>query len=235
LDEVNNLKPCFLWILRFNLPTLLCFFKAVGFCNIVSDPHPADSPFLLSLVRQLAGEFSNQVQALEQPIWFVSIRLWQRPLTQRVNGKLALFAEQANSLYLEQAYRQRVIVFESAGDRILVRHLGLRRPSAFAGAGSDLKLLAQLTPGDLEDLPGCRLNVQKTQTGWQANMFPGDRCRFPYDGKVGEVVLGFELTENQFLTFDRGVDSETGRSLWGALMGPYRYQKMQDFSHELPL
>ncbi len=201
----------------------------------MSDCYSADSPFLVSLVGQLAGEFSNQTQALDQPVWFVNLRLWQRPLAQRPNGKLALFAEQANSLYPEQAYRQRVITFETVSDRILARYLGLRCPSAFAGAASNLKLLAQLTPGDLEDLPGCCLDVQPTLTGWQAKMFPGDRCRFPYDGKVGEVVLGFELTESHFLTYDRGVDPETGRSLWGALMGPYIYQKVQDFAHELPV
>jgi CpeT/CpcT family (DUF1001) len=196
---------------------------------------PAIHSALLSLVGQLAGEFSNQVQAVDQPVWFVNLRLWQRPLAQRVSGKLALFAEQANALYPEQAYRQRVMMFEAFDDRILVQYFGLKSPLSFAGAGSNLQLLVQLTPGDLADLPGCRLEVHQTTTGWEAKMFPGDRCRFPYDGKVGEVVLGFELIGNRFLTYDRGVDPETGQSLWGALMGPYKYQKVQDFAHELPV
>jgi hypothetical protein len=200
----------------------------------VSAIHSASSSALLSLVGQLAGEFSNQTQALDQPVWFVNLRLWQRPLAQRVNGKLALFAEQANALYPEQAYRQRVMVFETVAGRILVQYFCLKHPSSFIGAGSNLQLLTQLTPGDLAGLPGCRLEVLRTVTGWRAEMFPGDRCQFPYDGKVGEVVLGFELSGNRFLTYDRGVDPETGRSLWGALMGPYEYQKVQNFAHELP-
>jgi hypothetical protein len=38
-------------------------------------------------------------------------------------------------------------------------------------------------------------------------------------------VLGFEASETQFLSYDRGVDPETGQSLWGAMMGPYRHRK----------
>ncbi len=64
---------------------------------------------------------------------------------------LHYFAEQANAFYAEQAYRQRVMVFETFGDRRLVQFFGLKglkHPSNFVGAGSDLQLLSQLTPGD---------------------------------------------------------------------------------------
>lgn len=35
---------------------------------------------LTTLASYLAGEFSNQAQAIEQPAWYVSLRLWIRPV-----------------------------------------------------------------------------------------------------------------------------------------------------------
>lgn len=194
------------------------------------------SQSLLDLARWLAGEFENRAQAMESPAWFVHLRLWQRPLPQQIEG-IGLFAEQANALYLDQAYRQRVMVLsEIAGTHQLqVQYLALKQPEKFRGAGANPGLLAELTLADLEWLPGCSLVVEQQNNTFRARMQPGDHCRFNYQDKVSEVVLGFEASANQFCSYDRGVDPETGQSLWGALMGPYQFSKCQDFSGELPL
>lgn len=38
------------------------------------------SQTLITLAQWLAGEFENRSQALDQPAWFVHLRLWHRPL-----------------------------------------------------------------------------------------------------------------------------------------------------------
>lgn len=191
---------------------------------------------ITTLAQWLAGEFENRAQAMEQPAWFVNLRLWYRPLPQRIEGNLALFAEQSNVLFLDQSYRQRVVVLkETEPQRLQAQYLALKQPEKFRGAGANPTLLSTLSFADLESLPGCTLTVTQQDGTFTAQLEPGAKCCFQYQGKILQVVLGFELTQERFLSYDRGIDPETGQALWGALMGPYEFSKCQDFAPELPL
>jgi hypothetical protein len=194
-----------------------------------------DSQNLLTLARWLAGEYENRDQAIADPVWFVNLRLWYRPLPQRLEGKLAFFAEQANVLQIQNSYRQRIAVLHEQDAQIVVQYWAFQHPEHFRGAGQDGDRLSKITLQDLEPLPGCRLTVTFTGTIFRAEPAPNAKCCFQYEGQTRQVVLGFEVSPTQFLSFDRGVDPETGRSLWGALMGPYQFRKCQDFGQELPL
>lgn len=194
----------------------------------------SDSKALTTLVQWLAGEFDNRQQAFEQPAWFVHLRLWQRPLRQRIQGNLALFVEQANALYLNQPYRQRVIVLSEKGDRLQAEYLALKHPDQFRGAGADVDLLNKLEVSDLKPLSGCVLTITQQDNGFKAQPLPDTKCCFEYEGKTRQVVLGFDVSSNSFASYDRGVDPDTGQALWGALMGPYEFSKCEDFAAELP-
>lgn len=196
------------------------------------------SPFPTAqiLAQWLAGEFDNRPQALDQPIWFVHLRLWHRPLPRRINGSLALFAEQANALYLNDPYRQRVLVLqEHEGEALNAQYFAFKHPSQFQGAGANPERLASVGLDDLELLPGCRLPITLNDTTFVAQPEPDAKCYFQYQGQTRQVVLGFESSPGRFVSYDRGVDPETGQALWGAIMGPYEFTKCQDFASELPL
>jgi len=194
------------------------------------------SGIILPTVAQwLAGAFENRAQSMAEPAWFVHLRMWQRLLPHRLEGHFALFAEQANALFLDKPYRQRVLILQAVdSEHIQVQYLALKQPDQFCGAGAKPELLKQLGWDDLEWLPGCALTLTSQGNSFVAKPQPGDRCYFQYDGKTREVVLGFEVTESTFHSYDRGVDPETGQALWGALMGPYEYVKCEDFAAELP-
>jgi hypothetical protein len=194
----------------------------------------SNSQTLIALVQWLAGEFDNRQQAFEQPAWFVHLRLWQRPLRQRIQGNLALFAEQANALYLNQPYRQRVVVLSENGDRLQAQYLALKHPDQFRGAGADAGLLNKLEASDLEPLPGCVLTITQQDNVFKARPLTDTKCCFEYEGKIRQVELGFDVGSNFFASYDRGVDPETGQALWGALMAPYEFSKCEDFAAELP-
>jgi hypothetical protein len=179
----------------------------------------------LELAAWLCGEFDNQAQSQDDPTWYVPLRLWHRPLLHPIQGQFAIFAEQSNVLQLDKPYRQRVLVLQPEGDRLSVQFWAFRDPAQFRGAGVNPDLLLQATEAALEALPGCRLQVSELGDRYRAEPEPESRCCFPYDGKIRQVVLGFEASATQFLSYDRGVDPDTGQSLWGAMMGPYRHQK----------
>lgn len=186
---------------------------------------------LTTLAHWLAGEFDNKAQALDQPVWFVHLRLWHRPLPWQIDGNPALFAEQANYLYPDNAYRQRVLVLSPIANSptIQVQYYAFKQPDRVQGAGANPDRLQDLSLDDLELLPGCLLTVTE-QNGWfKAEPQPNTTCCFQYQGETRQVILGFEVSADRFLSYDRGVEPETGKVLWGAMMGAYEFHKRQSF------
>jgi hypothetical protein len=188
-----------------------------------------------TLAQWMAGEFDNQPQAQDQPTWFVHLRLWHRPLPFRIDGNLALFCEQANALYLDNPYRQRIVILQSIDSQELqAEYRAFKHPDRFRGAGANPNLLETLTLADLEELPGCKLTIAYDGQHFKAEPLPDAKCCFQYNGETRQVILGFEAMPDRFCSFDRGVEPETGKLLWGALMGAYEFQKCKDFSLDLP-
>ena len=92
---------------------------------------------LSTLASWMAGEFSNREQALDQPIWFVNLVWWQRPIPFDVLGSVAIFAEQANAVILDRPYRQRILQFVETDRKIQVKYWGFKDLSAWSGVGGN--------------------------------------------------------------------------------------------------
>ena len=190
----------------------------------------SSNPLIKALGQSLAGIFDNQRQAQETPTWFVPTRLWQYPLVQQIDGYYAMFVEQAPLLTPEQPYRQRLMLLSGLDDSDLqVIYRAFRDPAAIAGAAQTPERLASITSEDLLELPGCCLQVIQQGDRFIANPAEGAKCCFDYEGKTRQVELGFDLTPDCLYSRDRGVDPDSGKGLWGALMGPYNYDKQTAF------
>jgi len=193
------------------------------------------------LATYLAGEFSNQVQAIGDPAWYVHLRLWHRPvshLNQSLPG-IMLFAEQANVINIEKPYRQRILCLEQVQNqtqvKYQVKYYGFKNPGTWLGGGANPERLLKMQIQDLEFLPGCTLPVTETKGKFSAQLPEDAKCCFMYNNQERQVILGFESTADQFWSYDRGIDPETKAAIWGAIAGAYQYQKLQDFSLELSL
>ncbi len=195
------------------------------------------SPQLLALANYLAGEFDNQQQALAEPAWYVHLRLWQRPVPLFSEDSLTLFAEQANIVNLDQPYRQRIMRLQSGRDPdapLTVQFYMPKDPMALRGAGRNPSLLNTLTTDQLDFLPGCILNVTQQTLASDRYQFAATppvetRCCFTYAGNTIQVSLGFEVTQEELKTYDKGIDPTTGKAIWGAILGPYRYTKREQY------
>ncbi|GAX34727.1 chromophore lyase CpcT/CpeT [Nodularia sp. NIES-3585] len=195
------------------------------------------SPNLIALGQYLAGKFDNREQALADSAWFVHLHLWQRPVDLFTEDSITLFAEQANIVKLDHPYRQRImrLMSGSSSDAPLqLQYYMFKDPSAFSGAGDNPALLKALTVDQLDLLPGCILTV--TQQTLAANSYkftatqpPNTRCCFTYLNQTVQVSLGFEATAAEFNSYDKGIDSDTGKATWGAILGPYRYTKREQY------
>ena len=197
--------------------------------------------FMNALVNTLAhclwGEFDNREQAIADPVWFVHLKAWHRPVNLFTQDSLTVFAEQANVLQLDQAYRQRLLRIQSSEDDpqfpLKVQYYRFKEPSAFRGAGQHPELLENITEDCVEVLPGCILQVMHIQV-LQGSHFkalpPADVCcYFPYQDGIRQVSLGFEATSEKFFSYDKGIDIDTGKALWGAILGAYEYTKRKSY------
>ncbi|WGV26466.1 chromophore lyase CpcT/CpeT [Halotia branconii] len=192
---------------------------------------------LTALGEYLTGEFDNQEQALAEPVWYVHLRMWQRPIDLFSEDSITLFAEQANIVNLDSPYRQRIMRLMPGRDSdlpIQVQYYMLKDPSALSGAGRNPALLKTLAIEQLDLLPGCILTVTPQILAPNTYKFaatpPLDACcSFTYLGKSIQVSLGFEATATEFNSYDKGIDPETKKATWGAIIGPYRYIKREQY------
>ncbi|MEA5580364.1 chromophore lyase CpcT/CpeT [Nodularia harveyana UHCC-0300] len=195
------------------------------------------APSLMALGEYLAGKFDNREQALADPAWFVHLHLWQRPVDLFTEDSITLFAEQANIVNLEHPYRQRIMRLMSgsgADAPLQIQYYMFKDPGVFRGAGSNPAVLKTLTVDQLDLLPGCILTVNQQTIPDHSYKFtaiqpPNSRCCFSYLNQIVQVALGFEATAREFNSYDKGIDSETGKATWGAILGPYRYTKREQY------
>lgn len=197
----------------------------------------ANSPLTI-LATYLAGEFENQTQAAADPAWYVRLRLWQVPVPSLSSERICtLFLEQANVISQEAPYRQRILQLTENAGGLWAQYFALSQPLTFRGAGTHPDLLESLSAADLIALPNSTAPVQYRGAGegylFQAKLPDGQLCSFEYGDQRRYVYLGFDVALKgeavELLIYDKGVDPDTGRGLWGALMGPFCMVKQKRF------
>jgi hypothetical protein len=189
---------------------------------------------LIALGTYLCGTFDNKVQAMADPLWYVTLQVWHRSTSLFQDDSITIFAEQANTLNLDQPYRQRLMRLQDKPEGLTAQFYGFKDPGKVLGAGQSPDLLARITPDDVDFLPGCLLKVTARslngKPGFEAIAPDGCICQFKYGDKIGQVALGFAVSETEFYSYDKGINPETQKPIWGALMGPYQHQKRSAFA-----
>ncbi|MBD0334876.1 MAG: chromophore lyase CpcT/CpeT [Cyanobacteria bacterium Co-bin13] len=199
---------------------------------------------LLTLGRYLAGEFENRQQSLAEPAWYVHLKVWHRPIRLFHEDSLTFFIEQVSVASGQPPYRQRILRLYDSGSQIKGQYYGLKDAVQVRGGATAPQILDALTPEDLVQLPTCSLSIESqalpgSQYSFKAELPAGTLCSFEYAGNTSYVSLGFSVgpASNaaglELRVYDKGVDPDTGKGLWGALMGPFCLIKMSDFENGL--
>jgi hypothetical protein len=187
---------------------------------------------LIRLIRQLSAGFNNQLQAFDNPAIYAHILVKFRPLPHLAPGSLLL--EQSYAIDPGRPYRIRVLRAEQGADSLIIHNQALDDEQRFWGAVDNAELRAAIAEQDLRLLEGCTYVVRETDLGFIGEVEPGCRCRVERKGAVAYLVSSFELDTEGMRTIDRGHDPETHEQLWGALAGPFRFERTDDYSDEIP-
>jgi CpeT/CpcT family (DUF1001) len=191
------------------------------------------NPDLVQLGAWLSGVYDNRDQAIESPVWYVHLRAWWRIVPMFASDSVVLFGEQANILQVDRPYRQRLLRLCEREGQLCGAFYSFVEPGAVLGAGGDEAIAARILSAEIVALDTGVLNIQRGGDRFSLMPRPGEVCefRFPERGveKVGRVELGLEVRSKGYDSYDKGLSLETGQPIWGAMMGPYRFTKRDNF------
>ena len=194
--------------------------------------HSTDIP---TLVSWMAGDFSNQAQAFENPPFFAHIRVCMRPLPYALMDGVGLFLEQAYDFQLHNPYRLRVLKFVVINDKIEIEHYTIEPEADFHGAARNPALLQQLTRDKIIKMSGCTMITDWTGSTFKGYVEPGKGCKVFRNGKDTYLDNSFEISPQQLISLDRGLDMETNERVWGSIAGPFEFTQTASFADEVEI
>ena len=192
--------------------------------------HSTDIP---TLARWMAGDFSNQAQAYENPPFFAHIRVCMRPLPYELFGGVSLFLEQAYDFMLHNPYRLRVLNFVIVEERIEIEHYSIEPEAEFHGAARQPEKLQQLTREQIIKMPGCTMITEWTGSAFKGYVEPGKGCKVTRNGKDTYLDNSFEIEPQKLISLDRGRDIETDEHVWGSIAGAFEFTQTVSFADEV--
>ncbi|MEL7035031.1 MAG: chromophore lyase CpcT/CpeT [Cyanobacteria bacterium J06592_8] len=202
--------------------------------SIVSESflETANTSLVLSLAECIAGDFSNKQQATENPKDYAHIRVFFRPLPFEFFSEIGFYSEQVYDYDLWRPYRQGVHRFVAQGDRVYVENYSLKDGYLYAGAGHEREILKTIRPDCIERRYNCSMVFTQNGEGFHGEV-EGKNCLIERDGKQTYLVNSVELTEKTFISWDQGFDVNTHERVWGSAKGPLKFEKRENFAHEL--
>ena len=188
---------------------------------------------MLELARLIAGDFSNQKQAFEDPVNYAHIRVFFRPLPFAFFSGIGFYSEQVYDYDLWSPYRQGVHRLVDGEDHIYIENYSLKDALLYAGAGRNLEILQTITPESIERRYNCSM-IFVREGGTFRGRVEGKNCLIQRNGCQTYLVSEVELTENTWVSLDRGMNVNTNEQVWGSTSGPLRFEKRESFASELP-
>lgn len=186
-----------------------------------------------ALARWLAGDFSNQAQAFENPPFFAHIRVCMRPVPIDLDAGLCLYLEQAYDYMLAQPYRIRVLSLVPQQNCIAIKNYTLQNPDQLVGAARDPDRLHQLAIADLKLMTGCNMITEWTGHSFTGRVEPGKACMVKRKGQTTYLDSEFEIDDKKLISYDRGRNPETDEMVWGSVAGPFQFDRWESFADEV--
>ncbi|MEM9539648.1 MAG: chromophore lyase CpcT/CpeT [Cyanobacteria bacterium P01_E01_bin.42] len=182
----------------------------------------------------MAGEFSNQKQAWDNPTQYAHIRILFRPLAWDFFTGIGFYSEQVYDYDLWSPYRQGVHCLVDREGDIYIENYGLDDPMLYAGASREPDILATITPQCLQRRYGCSMVFSRDGDRFFGKVEPGNECLISRNGRQTYLVSEVELSATTWISRDRGFDIDTNEQVWGSAEGPLVFAKDRSFASEIP-
>jgi CpeT protein len=189
----------------------------------------------ITLARWMAGEFSNFQQAQSNPSRYAHIHIFFRPLPFEFFSGIGFYSEQTYDYDLWSPYRQGVHRLIDRGADIYIENYSLKDAMLYAGAARELSILKTIAPDCLERRYHCSMVFQRDGDRFLGGVEPGNSCLIQRHGCQTYLISEVEVTQNTWMSLDRGMDINTHEQIWGSEYGALEFTKSQSFANELIL
>jgi CpeT protein len=190
---------------------------------------------LITLAQWMAGDFSNEKQSFANPQQFAHIHIFFRPLPFEFFHAISFYSEQVYDYDLWSPYRQGVHRLVDQGSHIYVENYSLQTPMLYAGSARELSILNSITPAAIQRRTHCSMVFKREGNLFRGSVEPGNQCLIDRNGSLTYLISEVELTQNTWLSLDKGMDLHTHQQVWGSTFGPLQFEKKISFATELPL
>lgn len=159
------------------------------------------------------GEFHNKDQAFARPMFYKYVKITHVKLD---NG--FFYGEQQN-VWKDFPYRQFAIKPVVDGDKIIIKNYDVDK-----NLHEGFQHLDQITEDTLIYKSGCdniiTFDGEKFEGGLE-----GCECFVIKNDKKTYVVNNMILGENYYNVYDKGIEVETEKRIWGSAYGHYKFVK----------
>ena len=206
---------------------------ADGAADSAAAPDSASATSALQrLAAWMTGTFDSEAQSKTDPTYY-NITLAMKRIWPEKDGAYWLYVEQAVAGQLP--YRQRVYRLEQTAEGFSSRVYELYSPQladAVIGAWKQPDPLASVTENELDEKAGCAVEMSWDE---KAQRFKGatrpKQCLTTHQG-ASYTESEVEVTAARLTSWDRGFDVD-GKQVWGAVKGPYLFDKVSNLDPEL--
>ncbi len=187
----------------------------------------------LLLAQWMAGDFSNHQQAAAEPQHYAHIRIFFRPLPFEFFNAIGFYSEQVYDYDLWSPYRQGVHKLVNRGEDTYIENYSLKDAMLYAGAAREPEILQTITADCLERRQHCAMIFQREGDLFRGRVEPGNQCTIERNGALTYLISDVEITENTWVSLDKGMDIQTHEKVWGSAFGMLRFEKVASFADEI--
>ena len=198
--------------------------------KLTSDMYSSD---LMTLAHWMAGDFSNQKQAYENPRDYAHIHVFFRPLAFDFFSDIGLYSEQVYDYDLWTPYRQGIHRLIDKEDHIYIENYSLIVPVLYAGAAREPAILKTITPDCIQRRQHCSMIFKREGEKFIGSVEPGNLCRIEKNGCQTYLVSDVEITASTWNSLDKGLAVDTNEQVWGSEHGSLKFEKRESFAHEI--
>ncbi len=171
-------------------------------------------------ITLMNGSFDSSMQAKSDSAYF-DISLHMSTIWKEKDGHW-LYVEQAVSKSLAKPYRQRVYKLERTDKKTFKSSVyTLKTPEQWIGKWKTPDDLRYFTETDIELKNGCEVILELQEDGTFSGGTLGSGCESNLRG-ASYATSKVMVNDTLLVSWDQGFD-KTGKQVWGATKGPYRF------------
>lgn len=182
----------------------------------------------------MSGDFDTYEQSQQQPSYY-DITLRMKRIWPDLTDGYWLYVEQAVKGNLP--YRQRVYRVRMESDTLVASEvysfINEADEDAAVGAWQDDNPLSDLTPASLEQKTGCEVLLERVDVDTMNGGTQGKDCSSTLNGAT-YATSDVTVIVDQLTSWDRGYNANDVQ-VWGAVDGPYIFDKLDNFNIDLDL